>query len=87
MFVLDGPPNKLNKVPAKPKNIRYHMIIIMTQNGDVKTEKVHHSIDEPKKFDIKAAIARMPEIGYINAEGYTVLPGSYYHEEDDIYEE
>jgi len=61
----------------------------MEHNGDAKTngEAPRHNAKYPKDFDIDSVISRLPKVGYINSEGYTVLPSSYYHEEDDIYDE
>ena len=55
----------------------------MAQNGDVKTsgKVIHHSADEPKKFDKKLILSRMPEVGHFDSEGYTVFPKYY---DDDI---
>jgi len=45
-----------------------------------KKDAAHHSDDESKEFDVDFIISRMKKVGYINSEGYTVLP-NYYDEE------
>ena len=65
------------------------MVIIMTQNGDVKTNgKVihsHHSADDD--LDIDFIISKMKEVGYRDSDGVLVLPKEYYNPADDIYDE
>lgn len=45
-----------------------------------KKEAAHRSAGEPKEFDADFVISRMKKVGYINSEGYTVLP-KYYDDE------
>jgi hypothetical protein len=46
-------------------------------NAKVKKETAHHSADEPPAFDVDFVISRMKKVGYIDSEGYTVLPKYY----------
>jgi len=59
------------------------MVLRMVQNVCVKTKKEivhsHCPAAESEEFDMDLAIACMKEVGYINSEGYTVLP-KYYDE-------
>jgi hypothetical protein len=57
---------------------------LMSANFEKKTvHRVSAKEKSKRDIDMKYVISRMPKVGYIDSEGYTVLPKEYDDDDDD----